>query len=495
MKHRIIFCTIAFFSIILSSDIQYSHKGYFDIGTVHRLSDGSIIKIPYRMLTYESTFSYNNIYLITSTALEFRVKDINNIFSSDFLFDLREFYLEWMAPIGEFSIGKQIISWGSASSNNPTDNISPYNYYYLFSQGKEQKEGSLAFNSTIYLQDLKLNTVFIPEHNTNIIPFGDSEFSMGSPIIPKDEMIEKIKNPKEYGFSITIPIQSIDLTTSYFSGYDRLMSSFGANIWTTANSNPELLDEIGTIDTVLSFRHTKMYGIGFSTYIRDVSLKGDIGYFITDDQSTNSDSSLYRYWQTGIDRIIEHCEELNETSSWNPQFQPVDCETDPIFNNSELIDNRAKYFQYTLEMEYSPTYDFTIIGQITGSQLLEIGIADSIESAYNTYLFDPEDFFIPGMGAPNTFISSTKNLLESKSLSIIIQKLFSDSGIEFQYTGLYDLNNKGCLNEVRINYKYNNNLTLIGAINKIQGNSKIINNQFSAMEDFSHIRMEVKYFY
>ena len=65
------------------------------------------------------------------------------------------------------------------------------------------------------------------------------------------------------------------------------------------------------------------------------------------------------------------------------------------FNNSELIDNRAKYFQYTLEMEYSPTYDFTIIGQITGSQLLEIGIADSIESAYDTYLFDPEDFFIP----------------------------------------------------------------------------------------------------
>ena len=44
------------------------------------------------------------------------------------------------------SLGKQIISWGSASANSPTDIISPYNYYYLFSNGKEQKEGLISIN-------------------------------------------------------------------------------------------------------------------------------------------------------------------------------------------------------------------------------------------------------------------------------------------------------------------------------------------------------------
>ena len=166
-----------------------------------------------------------------------------------------------------------------------------------------------------------------------------------------------------------------------------------------------------------------------------ISIKGDIGYFITDDETVNTgDSTLYRYWESGIDRITQQCEEFNESSSWDLDFKPVDCSTDPKFNNSELIDNRAKYYQYTLEMEYSTAYDFTIMGQITGHHVLEIGIADSVESAYNTYLFDPEDYFIPGFGAPNTFMSSTENLLNSRSLSILANKSFPDRGIEIKYT-------------------------------------------------------------
>ena len=157
MKIKKVFCFTIVFFVFLNAGIQYSHKGYFDLGTINRLSDGSMIKIPYRMLTYEPIISYENFHMITSTAIEFRLKEINNIWDSEFNFHLRELYLEWIAPMGEFSIGKQIISWGSASANNPTDNISPYNYYYLFSEGKEQKEGVLAFNSTLYFNNFHRN--------------------------------------------------------------------------------------------------------------------------------------------------------------------------------------------------------------------------------------------------------------------------------------------------------------------------------------------------
>ncbi|SVE33853.1 uncharacterized protein METZ01_LOCUS486707, partial [marine metagenome] len=47
----------------LNAEIQYSHRGYFDLGTINRLSDGSMIKIPYRMLTYEPTISYQNFHV------------------------------------------------------------------------------------------------------------------------------------------------------------------------------------------------------------------------------------------------------------------------------------------------------------------------------------------------------------------------------------------------------------------------------------------------
>jgi len=445
------------------------------------------------MVKYEPVFSYNNFNLVANTAIEFRLKDIDDIFGSDVSFDLRELYLEWMTPFGDFSIGKQIISWGAASANNPTDNISPYNYYYLFSEGNEQKEGVLAFNSTIYWGSIKFNAVLIPEHNINIMPFNDPEFAISTPMTINDEMINDINNPFEYGISITMPVKSIDITTSYFSGYDRMMSFFGANLWTMANSNPEFLEASNTIDTVLSYRHTKIFGLGFSTYLNDISIKGDMGYFITDDETINTVSSLYRYSKSAVDRIIKDCEELNE-ATWDSQLQEVDCTTDPQFNKSQPIDNRAKYYQYTLEMEYSTAYDFTILGQITSHHLLEIGIADSLDFTYTKYLFDPEDHFIPGFGAPNTFMSSTENLLNSRSLSILAQKLFPDQGIGIKYIGIYNLGGSGSINEFGIEYKISNNIHLLGAINKIKG-KEAEKNQFSAMEDFSHIRFELKYYY
>ena len=70
------------------ADIQYSQRGYFDFGTIHRLSDGSIIKIPYRMVKYEPVLSYNNFNVVANTALEFRLKDTDDIFGSKFVFDL-----------------------------------------------------------------------------------------------------------------------------------------------------------------------------------------------------------------------------------------------------------------------------------------------------------------------------------------------------------------------------------------------------------------------
>ena len=149
----------------LKAEFQYFHKGYFDIGTINRLSDGSMIKIPYRMFTYEPTISINDFYLHASSAVEFRLKDINNFWGSDFEFDLRELYVEWITSVGEFSIGKQIISWGMASANNPTDNISPYNYYYLFSEGK-----GVVAEGFLKDRNLFLATKILAKHDENYMP-------------------------------------------------------------------------------------------------------------------------------------------------------------------------------------------------------------------------------------------------------------------------------------------------------------------------------------
>ena len=101
---------------------------------------------------------------------------------------------------------------------------------------------------------------------------------------------------------------------------------------------------------------------------------------------------------------------------------------------------------------------------------------------------DPEVFFIPGMGSPNTFISSN-------SLSISARKIIPDNGLEFRLMSMFDLDGKGALYEVGIEYEINENTNLLIAVNKIYDNKSIQMNPFTGMKDFSHIRLELKYYY
>jgi len=498
IKFTIIASLLLFLPSLSKGEIQYSHSGYANATTVNRLSDGSIIKMPYRMATYEYTrlecdeegycLNFN-----LSTAMEFRLKDVDDIGGSDLSFDLRELYLEWMTPLGDFSLGKQIITWGSASENNPTDNISPYNYYYLFSIGKERKEGIFSLNSTFYYQNLKLNAIFIPEHKPNTLPLNDPEFALSIPIVPTDEQIMELDNPYEYGISINIPFSSMDVTTSYFSGYDRIVSFFGANVWTEPSANPQ---SIIAIDTVLSFRKTDIYGLGLSYYIEDMTIRGDIGYFITTSNISRNDSALYRDYAP--ETLIEQCEDANVTLVNDPFLEdpPLhDCygeieETVDFtkFNNTELINNNAEYYQYILEIEYSPGDDYNFISQYTKYKLENIGLADSIRTSDTTVVFDPLEYFIPGMGSPNTFISSN-------SLSITVLKSFPEIGLELRYTSMFDLDEKGALHGAGLEYKIFKNTNLLIEVTKILNNDKIKPNPFTAMKDFSRILFEIRYFY
>jgi hypothetical protein len=101
---------------------------------------------------------------------------------------------------------------------------------------------------------------------------------------------------------------------------------------------------------------------------------------------------------------------------------------------------------------------------------------------------DPEVFFIPGVGSPNTFISSN-------SLSISARKLFPDMGLELSYTSMFDLDEKGSLHGVGLEYEIFKNTNLLIEVTKILNNDEIQMNPFTAMKDFSRILFEIRYYY
>jgi hypothetical protein len=289
----------------------------------------------------------------------------------------------------------------------------------------------------------------------------------------------KVNSP-EWGYSFTIPYSIMEFSTSYFSGYDRIVSFFGANAW----GYKTLTDT--EIDTVYSYRKTDMIGFGASLLAGTFALRGDVAYFSSGKIIEKED--IKRNYERGKQILIKECEDINANIGDSPIFVPKDCSIENIvILETFLMENIAKYYQYTLELEYRPNTEFSIISQVSKHESIEFGKAEFLGLS-TPILLDPEALFIPGMGLPNSFISNS-------TMSISAIKSYRDSGVELRYTGLIDLDEKGSLHEFGVEYEIKEDVKVTGVVNKIFADNSIPDNQFTAMEDFSHVRIELRFFY
>ena len=77
------------------------------------------LNLPHRFVSLEGQRRGRNVSLFFNTALEYRLG------TNTASLDLREAFAEVSTGLGDFRFGKQIIAWGAADGNNPTDNVNP----------------------------------------------------------------------------------------------------------------------------------------------------------------------------------------------------------------------------------------------------------------------------------------------------------------------------------------------------------------------------------
>ena len=96
---------------------NFSLSGHVDFTYISRLSDQSLINIPYRMVSLNLENQADQITLNGNFALEYHVRDDSYFLGSsdpqDFIIDMRELYVSYNTDRYELRIGKQIHSWGS----------------------------------------------------------------------------------------------------------------------------------------------------------------------------------------------------------------------------------------------------------------------------------------------------------------------------------------------------------------------------------------------
>ena len=146
---KILICYIFPITTLLG---QINYTGLIKPGNMYSLSDQSEISLPFRLAEAEVGYSIGDYEINTNSALEYRWSNNENEFQ------LREAYLTWFPSWGEVNVGKQIHAWGAVDGNNPTDNLNPYDYYYMFLPGAERKVGTVSGSVKYYWNDWQYAT-------------------------------------------------------------------------------------------------------------------------------------------------------------------------------------------------------------------------------------------------------------------------------------------------------------------------------------------------
>jgi len=464
-------------SKISSKTSQALFSGYLDYTYIARQSDQSLINIPYRMGVINIERESENIILHTTFALEYHVRDDSYFLSTsspqDFILDMRELYLTYSSNLYEFRIGKQIHSWGSVDENSPIDNASSLDYYYMFFGGTERKMATLSGSLDYYIGNLKINTVFSPLHSTNRIPLGDDDFPVELPVYPDASEILPIPgNPYEGGIHGTYSFRFGDISLSYFSGYDRTFNLTGVNVYGRGSDI-----SFPYVDIVYGYRKTNVLGLGGVVLSDWFTLRFDVGYFATKDKNKTIDRPSS--FNTAYYDSLHFSYPLQEESIY--QQSSFQIETELPFN----INLSAQYFSHDT---LSYRSDSLPVDQ-------EINIPNLQIDPEN---MTPSNFFTPGMGVPIA-------ILTKKAVFVVMDRSFLNNRLTLSLTSMLDIAEypnisgvAGSLTEFKLEYSILQNLNGLFGITTVDGNNSHPDKElypFNKMEDFSHTRFELKYFF
>ena len=492
MRLKIISLSFLLSTLIGNSPVKLDINGQTDFNYIARLSDYSIINLPYRLFSIKVNYGSKHLSIRSSIAIEHQIRKNTDFLGStsptDFSWDLRELYLYWEIQLGILKIGKQISSWGTVDDNSPLDVINPLDYYYLFSKGVDRKLATFSANFDIYKNNTRLNLVFSPIHNTNRIPINDSEFPIELPLVPeKIQIYNQEKTPTEYGFLLSQKFDYGDLNLVYFNGFDRIYNFTGVNTWGQGVSL-----NVPRFDILFSHRKTEVLGYGFSLFNDFFTIRADFGLFKTRDTNNkiNRDYPGYLY-----------------ISSQGKYVEIFDSFGYDSLHFSFPMNEKAEYSQSTIQLETELPFSINLTGQLffydtksyssdslPVSDDIPLPVLDDMDFSE----LNPKNFFTPGMGAPLAILSNRIGLIS-------LDKNIINNQLKITFSTMLDIDNYGTKEKIsgslyllKSEYNVYDNMVCVASITEI----KSINNhpdgdnyRFKMMEDFSHFQIQIKYFF
>ncbi len=422
MRWPILWASVFMLCAPLQAQVEF-HGEVYPLARL-TINEQRFLSLPQRLVAVNVSKFGDKVGLYIDAAIETRLgKDSGGV-------DLRETYIEYQTDFGDVRFGKQIHAWGAVDGNNPTDNVTPYDFYYLFFAGTDRKKGNVSLSSTVYVGDNQIELVFTPIFLPNRMPFGDADFPIGGefPIeqLELERLPERDLEHAEFGVRISRAIGSADVSMSYFTGNDRMFTPHMA---------------MGGLELV--YHRTSVLGADLVYYWGDLGFRGEAAYFMTEDTD-------------GTDGQIR-----------NPYIQYVGA----IEHSANDVTLSAQYIGTVI----TKLDDDDLVFELTDSDGTSVGQIYEKE--------DAEDWIGPKMGMPFAAIAQNA-IMAMASVKLLDQQYELGGQI------LYDLDNSGYMIGLNLTIALEDAFDLELAVSSFGGDEA---SRLHDLEDFGHISAALKY--
>ena len=267
---------------------------------------------------------FATIDLISKNSLEYNWK------SNYINYDFREIYLSWYPNFGEVRLGKQIITMGLADGNNPSDNINPYNYNYLFLSGVDRKIGVNSLYSDFYIDDYQISILLKYDNTKSLLPRGN-ENSIFHPISLYDS-----QRDIEYGVAFKMMLANNDISLSYLRSKDHM---------------PTPINTQNDID----YKKTDMLGFNTVGFLKDLTYRIEAVYFLSKYNNVLHGTYTQHTAQIEYETLnetmltLQHIQEHILYDNYGNFISGIGNPILSIFNNSLILSINKKFLDQTLD--------------------------------------------------------------------------------------------------------------------------------------------------
>jgi len=185
--------------------------------------------------------------------------------------EIKELYIAYRSNIFDVLIGNQIITWGRTDGFNPTNIVTPINYFFLSSNPDDQKLSNFLLRSKIHFSpEIELELIAIPFYKPSIYRYdlflSNENTIFDTPVYP-DYKFQNASLAARLNFELPVAGFSFSYSTGYSSFYGFDVKNIVWNIDGSLNIS----------NVAKTYRHNT-YGADLSISIGSVILRAEGAY-------------------------------------------------------------------------------------------------------------------------------------------------------------------------------------------------------------------------